>query len=189
MTTQDRLAALNIIPVMLSVRFRATVYTLVISGFLIGYLPWKLRHFEPDNPVSFAPIFSLMGIALCLGGGVLIFAAAYYLVRRGEGTPFPLDPPQRMVVAGPYAHIRHPMVVGLLGVLCGQTLWFQSANVLVYTLLLLLVSLVYVFFIEEPDLKERFGADYVAYHVITPRWFPSRAAPSQTKLPDPPKQD
>ena len=189
MTTQDRLAALNITPVMLSVRFRATVYTLVIPGFLIGYLPWKLRHFEPVTPLPFAPIFSLMGIAVCLGSGVLIFSAAYYLVRRGEGTPFPLDPPRRMVVAGPYAHIRHPMVVGLLGVLCGQTLWFQSANVLVYTLLLLLVSLVYVFFIEEPDLEKRFGADYRAYHVVTPRWFPSRTAPSQTKLQAPPKQD
>ncbi len=189
MTTQDSFAALNISPVMLSVPFRATVYTLVIPGFLIGYLPWKLRHFETFSPLPFALIFSLMGIALCLGGGVLIFAAAYYLVRRGEGTPFPLDPPQRMVVAGPYAHIRHPMVVGLLGVLCGQTLWFQSANVLVYTLLLLPVSLVYVLFIEEPDLKKRFGADYRAYHVVTPRWFPLRTAPRQANLPDPPKQD
>ena len=155
----------------------------------MGYLPWKLRHFEPVTPLPFAPIFSMMGIALCLGGGVLIFSAAYYLVRRGEGTPFPLDPPHRMVVAGPYAHIRHPMVVGLLGVLCGQTLWFQSANVLVYTLLLLLVSLVYVFFIEEPDLKKRFGTDYRAYHAVTPRWFPSRAAPRQANLLDPPKQN
>ncbi len=184
MTTQDRLAALNITLVMLSIRLRATVYTLVIPGFLIGYVPWKLRHFEAVTPPPFALIFSMIGIVLCLGGGVLIFSAAYYLVRRGDGTPFPLDPPQRMVVAGPYAHIRHPMVVGLLGVLCGQAVWFQSANVLAYTLLLLLVSLVYVFYIEEPDLKKRFGADYRAYHAVTPRWFPSRVAPNQRNLPN-----
>ena len=189
MTTQDRLAALTITLVMLSVRLRATVYTLVIPGFLIGYVPWKLRHFETVTPLPFALIFSMLGIALCLGGGVLIFSAAYYLVRRGDGTPFPLDPPQRMVVAGPYAHIRHPMVVGLLGVLCGQAVWFQSANVLAYTLLLLLISLVYVFHIEEPDLKQRFGADYRAYHAVTPRWFPSRTAPDQPDSPNQPDPD
>ena len=78
-----------------------------------------------------------------------------------------------MVVTGPYAHIQHPMVVGLLALLCGQTLWFQSVNVLQYTGLLLLASLAVVLYFEEPDLEKRFGEDYVAYHPVTPRWFPS----------------
>ena len=44
---------------------------------------------------------------------------------------------------------------------------------------------------EEPDLKKRFGADYCAYHAVTPRWFPSRTAPGQPdspNQPDSPKQ-
>ena len=92
---------------MLSIQLRATVYTLVIPGFLVGYLPWKLRLLEAAAPLPFSTLLSLLGFLLCLSGGALVFSAAYYLVRRGDGTPFPLDPPQRMVVAGPYAHIQH----------------------------------------------------------------------------------
>ncbi len=165
---------------MLSLRLRATVYTLVIPGFLIGYLPWKLRHFEAAVTLPFSFLFSLLGFLLCLGGGALIFSAAYYLARRGVGTPFPLDPPQRMVVSGPYAYIQHPMLVGMFATLCGQIFWFQSVHVLLYTVFLLLVSLGLVLYIEEPDLRKRFGQDYIAYHAVTPRWFPSPASSGPT---------
>ena len=161
---------------MLSLRLRATVYTLVIPGFLAGYLPWKLRPLEAAAPLPFAVLFSLLGLLLCLGGGALLFSAAYYLVRRGIGTPFPLDPPQRMVVAGPYAHIQHPMLVGLFALLGGQIVWFPSVYVLLYTLLLLLVSRALVLQSEEPALRKRFGEDYIAYQAATPRWFPVPAS-------------
>ena len=165
---------------MLSLRLRATVYTFVIPGFLIGYLPWKLRHFEAATTLPFSFLFSLLGCLLCLGGGALIFSAAYYLARRGVGTPFPLDPPQRMVVSGPYAHIQHPMLGGMFAMLGGQIFWFQSVHVLLYTVFLLLLSLVLVLYIEEPALRKRFGEDYVAYQAATPRWFPSPASSGPT---------
>ena len=165
---------------MLSLRLRATVYTLVIPGFLVGYLPWKLRPLEAAAPLPFPMLFSLLGFLLCLGGGALLFSAAYYLVRRGAGTPFPLDPPRRMVVAGPYAHIQHPMLVGLFAILCGQIVWFPSVHVLLYTLLLLLVSRALVLHVEEPTLRERFGEDYMAYQAAIPRWFPSRVSSGPT---------
>lgn len=165
---------------MLSLQLRATVYTLVIPGFLVGYLPWKLRHFEAAATLPFSVLFFLLGLLLSLGGGALIFSAAYYLVRRGIGTPFPLDPPQRMVVAGPYAHIQHPMLGGLFAILCGQIVLFPSVHVLLYTLLLLLVSRAFVLHSEEPDLRKRFGEDYAAYQAATPRWFPSPAASGPT---------
>lgn len=161
---------------MLSLRLRATVYTLVIPGFLVGYLPWKLRPLEAVAPLPFSMLFSLLGFFLCLSGGALLFSAAYYLVRRGAGTPFPLDPPQRMVVAGPYAHIQHPMLVGLFAMLCGQIVWFPSVPVLLYTLLLLLVGRACVLHVEEPTLRKRFGEDYMAYQAAIPRWFPSLAS-------------
>ncbi len=165
---------------MLSLRLRATVYTLVIPGFLVGYLPWKLRPLEAVAPLPLSALFSLFGFLLCLGGGALLFSAAYYLVRRGDGTPFPLDPPQRMVVAGPYAHIQHPMLVGLFAMLCGQIVWFPSVHVLLYTLFLLLAGRALVLHIEEPALRKRFGEDYIAYQAAIPRWFPLPAASGPT---------
>lgn len=165
---------------MLSLRLRATVYTLVIPGFLGGYLPWKLRPLEAATPLPFSILFSLLGFLLCLGGGALLFSAAYYLVRRGGGTPFPLDPPQRMVVAGPYAHIQHPMLCGLFAILCGQIVWFPSGHVLLYTVFLLLISRALVLHREEPTLRKRFGEDYVAYQAAIPRWVPSLVSSGPT---------
>ncbi len=161
---------------MLSLQLRSTVYTLVIPGFLVGYLPWKLRPLEAAAPLPLSALFALLGFLLCLAGGALVFSAAYYLVRRGVGTPFPLDPPQRMVVAGPYAYIQHPMLVGLFVMLGGQIVWFPSVGVLLYGVLLLLVSRTLVLHSEEPTLRKRFGEDYMAYQAATPRWFPSSAS-------------
>ncbi len=165
---------------MLSLPLRATVYTLVIPGFLAGYLPWKLRPLEAVAPLPFSAVFSLLSLLLCLGGATLLFSAAYYLVQRGDGTPFPLDPPQRLVVAGPYAHIQHPMLVGLFAILCGQIVWFPSVPVSLYTLLLLLVGRAFVLHVEEPALRTRFGEDYMAYQAAIPRWFPSLVSSGPT---------
>ena len=85
-----------------------------------------------------------------------------------------------MVVAGPYAHIQHPMLVGLFAVLAGQIVWFPSVHVLFYTLFLLPVSRALVLHSEEPALRERFGEDYLAYQAAIPRWFPSMLPPGPT---------
>ena len=122
---------------MLSVRLRATVHTLLVPGFLIAYLPWKLRHFEAAGSLSpaIAWLLGLTGAAMCVAGVALLVSSASYLLRRGDGTPFPLDPTRRMVVAGPYAHIQHPMLVGGLIALVGQAVWCTSTAVMTYTVL------------------------------------------------------
>lgn len=161
---------------MLSVRLRATVHTLLVPGFLIAYLPWKLRHFEAAGslPPTIAWLLGLTGAAVCAAGAGLLVSAASYLLRRGDGTPFPLDPPQRMVVAGPYAHIQHPMLVGGLIALVGQAVWCASTAVLTYAVLFASAGVGYLRFIEEPELRRRFGVDYAAYQAATPRWIPFR---------------
>ena len=105
-------------------------------------------------------------------GASLLFSGAYYLIRRGDGTPVPFDPPKRMVVSGPYAHIQHPMIAGLLVVLLGEACWFYSFPLGVYTVAAVLFAHLFVTRREEPILRERFGKDYNAYQAATPRWFP-----------------
>jgi protein-S-isoprenylcysteine O-methyltransferase Ste14 len=51
--------------------------------------------------------------AVALAIGVGLFAASMMNVwRRGRGTLAPWDPPQRLVISGPYRYLRHPMISG-----------------------------------------------------------------------------
>ena len=43
---------------------------------------------------------------------------------QGLGTPAPVAPPQHLVVTGLYRHVRNPMYVSVLAIICGQALLF-----------------------------------------------------------------
>src|SRR5215217_7872095 len=69
----------------------------------------------------------LLGALPVLAGGALLAAGlALWLwtvrlfVRVGRGTLAPWDPPRRLVVEGPYRHVRNPMITAVLAVLLGQ---------------------------------------------------------------------
>jgi protein-S-isoprenylcysteine O-methyltransferase Ste14 len=42
-------------------------------------------------------------------------ASGLTMARNGDGTPLPFDAPSRLVVKGPYAYLRNPMVLAGLG--------------------------------------------------------------------------
>lgn len=50
-------------------------------------------------------------------------AAVAELARVGQGTPYPWDPPDRLVSTGPYAYLANPMQFGLVAAL----LWMAAA--------------------------------------------------------------
>jgi protein-S-isoprenylcysteine O-methyltransferase Ste14 len=153
---------------------RTTLYAIFVLGVLLGYLPWQALRFDTVVGESLDTILTYTGALLCVTGALLSFSGAYYLVRRGEGTPLPLDPPHRMVVAGPYAYTQHPIMLGVLIVAFGEALWLHSPSLGVYALLLTVLINLYVVYIEEPGLEKRFGEDYRAYRAAIPRWLPFR---------------
>ena len=153
---------------------RTTLYAVFVLGVLLGYLPWQMLRLDAVMGKYLGTLLTYGGAFLFLAGALLLFSGAYYLVLRGEGTPLPLDPTKRMVVAGPYAHIQHPMALGLLSVAFAEALWLHSPSLGVYALLLTVLVNLYLTYIEEPGLEKRFGEDYRAYRTAVPRWLPFR---------------
>ena len=153
---------------------RTTLYATFVLGVLLGYLPWQALRLDTVVGESLGTILIYTGAVLFIVGALLSFSGAYYLVRRGEGTPLPLDPPHRMVVAGPYAYTQHPIMLGVLAMALGEALWLRSPSLGVYALLLTVLINLYVVYIEEPGLEKRFSEDYRAYRAATPRWVPFR---------------
>jgi protein-S-isoprenylcysteine O-methyltransferase Ste14 len=117
--------------------------------------------------------------ALALPGGVLIAAGLALVVWTialfgtvGKGTLAPWDPTSRLVVRGPYQHVRNPMISGVLGILLGEAVLLGSVPLLVWFGLVLAVNAVYMPLVEEPGLRRRFGEDYETYKANVPRWVP-----------------
>jgi protein-S-isoprenylcysteine O-methyltransferase Ste14 len=156
----------------MSPHLRTVLYTLVILGLLLGYLPWQLLQFEAAIGESVQTLLSSLGALSFVVGAALFFSGAYYLLLRGDGTPLPFDPPQRMVVAGPYSYIQHPMMLGLLLMSYAEVLWLHSALMGLYAALLTFLVNIYLVYVEEPGLEKRFGDDYRAYRAAVPRWWP-----------------
>lgn len=113
------------------------------------------------------------GGAVLVCGGIAVWVYCLDLFsRRGGGTPFPLDAPRHLVVTGPYSVVRNPIMGAELAVIWGEALYIASVGVLLYAALMSLAGHLAAVYIEEPELRERFGAEYEAYCRRVPRWFP-----------------
>jgi len=109
---------------------------------------------------------------------VLGFAVALRCVwdfgRTGHGTPAPIAPPKKLVVAGFYQYVRNPMYLGFFAGWIGLWIVFGRANAIAIAAacaILLCVAL-FVRAYEEPTLRKTFGTEYDEYCRHVRRWLP-----------------
>jgi len=108
---------------------------------------------------------------------LIAVGAAIYLwciwdfASLGRGTPAPVDPPRRLVARGLYRYSRNPMYIGVLIVICGWALLFQSIAIAAYGLVVGLCFQLVVVLYEEPALARQFGASYAQYRANVRRWL------------------
>ncbi len=115
-----------------------------------------------------------------LAGAGLIGLGLLFIVRTvalfasvGQGTLAPWDPTSRLVVRGPYRHVRNPMISGVLCILLGEAALLGSVSLLIWFGAVFAVNAIYMPLVEEPGLARRFGSDYEAYRAHVRRWVPS----------------
>ena len=108
-----------------------------------------------------------------IGAGLALFVATVRLFAAvGRGTLAPWDPPRRLVVRGPYRHLRHPMISGVALILAGEALALASGGIAIWLAVFVGVNALYLPLVEEPALRRRFGADYDRYTANVRRWIP-----------------
>jgi protein-S-isoprenylcysteine O-methyltransferase Ste14 len=114
----------------------------------------------------------LLGLTLLTIGLVLVVWTIWLFATVGDGTLAPWDPPSRLVVRGPYRHVRNPMISGVVLVLFGEAAILGSWALLIWAGVVFAVNAVYLPFVEERGLRERFGAEYDEYRAHVPRFVP-----------------
>jgi protein-S-isoprenylcysteine O-methyltransferase Ste14 len=146
------------------------VFTVVVPGTVGVYMPLFIA--REQTMVSGALLAS--ALAVLAAGGALYVSCVWNFALRGRGTPAPIDAPKKLVTCGPYRFTRNPMYVGVLTVILGWAVLFQSGAVLKYALAVGLFCHLFVVLYEEPHLRRTFGPEYENYCVRVGRWLPKR---------------
>jgi protein-S-isoprenylcysteine O-methyltransferase Ste14 len=151
---------------------RVATFTLLIPGTVTVVVPYLLLNSDLDWAFGISPILRALGL-LPLSAGVIAYLwCAWDFAASGRGTPAPYDPPRLLVTRGLYAFVRNPIYVGVVGILIGEALLFDSIPVLAYGALLLVLFHLRLLLYEEPQLRKHFGASYDEYCRSVPRWLP-----------------
>ncbi len=146
----------------------------VFWGVLLWLFPLLILRMISQYQISglqFAPWpvagWMLLGFASAVG-----FWSGMTMARYGAGTPLPLDHANRLVVRGPYAHVRNPMA--FTGLTQGTAVALITGSTAVFLYVVAGGSfwnwVVRPF--EESDLVRRFGEPYQRYRQSVRCWVP-----------------
>lgn len=143
----------------------------VVPGWILTALTAYDTRWPPGSAMP--TLFQVFGVLLFLTGLVFFAWCVVLFARIGRGTLAPWDPTRRLVVVGPYRHVRNPMISGVAAMLGGEALVSGSLIIAGWLGLFLLINHIYFLVSEEPGLVRRFGASYEEYRAAVPRWIPS----------------
>ena len=167
--------AIDVPPTRLAWRVLGAIVALPGTALVVvpGLLAWLSRgtgwQAAWASPVQ--PWLWLGVVTAALGAGLMVWTMTDFACR-GRGTPAPWDPPQQLVVTGPYRHVRNPMITGVGLVLLGEACILGSLPIALWLLVFATINAVYMPVSEEPGLERRFGESYRTYKRHVPRRWP-----------------
>ena len=151
---------------------KTLLFTVLVPGSVTILVPYLLLNSRlPPLKINLGPARSL-GWGLMVLGAMIYLWCAWDFATAGQGTPLPAAPPKMLVARGLYRRVRNPMYVGILLLILGQAVLFESLLLLGYGALLWLAFHLFIIYYEEPILKRLFGPAYEQYCASVPRWAP-----------------
>jgi protein-S-isoprenylcysteine O-methyltransferase Ste14 len=150
----------------LSLIFPVAIPLLLVFGgpFFDGY--FNLISFDSGIPNI------LTGLFLIITGCLFAFWSVYVQFTIGRGTPVPMMPTHKLIIRKPYSYCRNPMSLGAILLYLGIAIWVGSLSAVLLIVFFTLILLTYNKLIEERELQERYGAEYLEYKRKTPFLLP-----------------
>jgi protein-S-isoprenylcysteine O-methyltransferase Ste14 len=142
-----------------------TEYCIVILS--AGWLSKVLK-----IPGLFGFSFRVAGLILTVFGLFFITWSCWLQFTVGQGTTGFSEPTKRLVTCGPYGVVRNPMMEGQFLLFAGLGLLLELGAMFLLLPILILATHGFTVLIEEPNLKSRFGQEWIDYAMRVPRWFP-----------------
>ena len=144
-------------------------YTILQPGIVVGLLPYLLL----NRKITFQlkELEHFIGLIVTTLGFIILCSCIYAFIKDSKGTISPADPTKDLVTKGLYKYSRNPMYVGIVTILLGETIYFQSKRLLFYSLLIFILFNLFIKYIEEPRLRRDFGERYQDYKERVRRWM------------------
>ncbi len=123
---------------------------IILPGTALVFVPGLLLWIFASGPYAAAPVgladwrFWLALVALVIGL-VVASSTVRLFVAMGQGTPAPWDPPQKLVVAGPYRYVRNPMISSVLFILAAEALFLRSWPIAGWGLFFFVTNSIYAY--------------------------------------------
>ena len=161
MTLLRHLAAILLLPF---------VVTVIVPRWILGAWGHADTRWPPGSARE--TMGRVLAVLLLVAGLALFTWCVSLFARVGRGTLAPWDPTRRLVVVGPYRHVRNPMITGVACVLAAEALFLGSRVLAGWLGAFALINHAYFLLSEERGLSRRFGASYDEYKSEVPRWIP-----------------
>jgi protein-S-isoprenylcysteine O-methyltransferase Ste14 len=149
------------------------IETVILLPFnVLVVIPAAVLYFTDYNLELNSLYLLIVGTILLISGLFLAGWTMQLFAKKGKGTAAPWNPPKKLVVAGPYCHVRNPMITSVLMMLLAESLLLNSWHIFILFILFFVGNMIYFPLFEEKDLQKRFGKDYALYRRNVPRWIP-----------------
>jgi protein-S-isoprenylcysteine O-methyltransferase Ste14 len=143
--------------------------TSLLLIFLAGLRADRYWDFPDLLPSPYHLIVSIPVLML----GAIMWGWCVVLFFKSKGTPVPFNPPPKLIDTGPYAYTRNPMLSGVLFMFAALGILLKSITVtFVITPILVLIIVIELKMIEEPELEKRLGDPYRKYKKRVPMFLP-----------------
>lgn len=142
---------------------RALTAFIALPGMVAFLVPWLLRPVGAPLHIIGIPVFAV-------GTFVLLWCVRDFYIS-GRGSLAPWAPPTRLVRVGLYRASRNPMYIGVLTILLGWALAYESRGLWYYLAAVAVAFHLRVVFGEEPWLAKTHGEEWAPYRREVPRWL------------------
>lgn len=146
-------------------------FTVLVPGIEVLLIPSLLANGELFRLIGTAHGCHLSGWLFVCSGFLLYILSATGFAVGGRGTPAPIDPPKKLVVAGVHTFTRNPMYVAIISFVFGIAVLSGLWRLFFYGVVLFLFFHLVVVVYEEPTLKKKYSGDYENYCSKVPRWW------------------
>jgi protein-S-isoprenylcysteine O-methyltransferase Ste14 len=157
---------------MTSLLFRNLFFTILQPGLVAGLFPFLITRSQHQTLLSHALSWlQYTLIFIFLTGFIVTIVCILRFAFEGKGTLSPADETKQLVIGGLYKYSRNPMYIGVMFMLIAETLFTQSNEMIIYSLIVFTCFQLFIMFHEEPRLQRDFGDQYTQYRKQVRRWL------------------